>query len=190
MKTTTALLALLVQDVVYARAQDNLRTCPLLGQQYPPPVGLSTEPAFQDAMDSIGAALDANATAFPYNVTSYSIGVFSVSEPGLAWEYHQTTALLANSTQGTRKVDADSVYRIGSISKLLTVYLLLVSQGDGSLSDPITKWIPELEDSNVTGRALSDWSTITIGDLAGQMGGLVRDCRLSRTLKRALTTPC
>jgi CubicO group peptidase (beta-lactamase class C family) len=77
---------------------------------------------------------------------------------------------VANSSYGTNKVDAESIYRIGSISKLLTVYLWLVREGDVRWSDPIAKHLPELlkykADSwnNVT----PDWNAITIGDLAGQ----------------------
>ena len=46
----------------------------------------------------------------------------------MLYQYHHTDALLASSTQGTNKLDADSIYRIGSISKLFTMYMMLIQE--------------------------------------------------------------
>ena len=51
---------------------------------------------------------------------------------------------MRNSSIGTQNVDADSVYRLGSIGKLFTVYLFLIREGDVRFKDPITMYIPEL----------------------------------------------
>jgi hypothetical protein len=66
------------------------------------------------------------------------------SEAGLVHERHYTDPSVALGDVGTKKADADSVYRIGSISQLLTVYLFLIRVGDQRFNDPITKYIPEL----------------------------------------------
>src|ERR1700753_794067 len=143
----------------------SLQTCPLLGSQYPAPVGLSREPIYEAATRSIEARLKASISRFPYNETSFSIGMFSTHEAGLTYQYHHTDALLARSAQGARKLDANSIYRVGSVSKLLTVYLLLICEGDHRFNDPITQYIPQLKSikPNLTTTALPDWDDITIG---------------------------
>lgn len=160
------------------RAQE-LTTCPLNAQQYPPPTHLRNEARFLSALDGLGNTLRANASEFPYNETSFSISVFTASDEGLAWEYHHASPLLANSSQGARSVDADSIYRVASMSKLTTVYLFLLCAGEDKWSDSIADWVPEL----LTGASLEkdaaipDWQNITIGDLAGQIAGVSRDCK-------------
>jgi CubicO group peptidase (beta-lactamase class C family) len=49
-----------------------------------------------------------------------------------------------NSTVGVKNVNSHSQYRIGSISKLFTVYTFLIEAGDVKFNDPITKYVPEL----------------------------------------------
>ena len=98
--------------------------------------------------------------------------------PGLFYQYHHIGPLVANSSYGVNKVDADSIYRIGSISKLLTIYLFLLSEGDVRWSDPVTKHLPQLLQYKTESwnDVTPDWESITVGDLAGQMAGLARDC--------------
>ena len=73
-----------------------------------------------------------------------------------------------------------SLYRIGSISKLFTVYTLLVNYGWEHWDDSITKYLPELQGAaNLeadTSVAHADWSKVTVGDLASQLSGIGRDC--------------
>ena len=165
--------------------------CPLLGQQYLPPTQLAEEPKFQAATRKIDATLNAAVEKAPYKDVSFSIGMFSASNEGLAYQYHHTSGAVANSTYGTKKVDADSIYRMGSISKLLTVYLWLIHEGDQGFNKPIGEILPQLkqysEDSwnDVT----SDWTDITVGDLAGQMGGLSRDCEFQNRAHSVFKRP-
>lgn len=160
------------------RAQE-LTTCPLNAQQYPSPTHLQNEAHFLSALDSFGDTLRANASEFPYNETSFSISIFTSSDDGLAWEYHHASPLLANSSQGARNVDADSIYRIASISKLTTIYLFLLCAGEDKWSDSIADWVPELlTAASLEGEAaVPKWKNITIGDLAGQIAGVSRDCK-------------
>lgn len=126
--------------------------------------------------------LNQNLSMTPFNDTSFSIGIFSAAEPGLVWQYHHTSALLTCSTfGGATAIDADSVYRIGSMSKLLTVYLFLILQGDSLRNDPVIDHLPELAGFGGEGHAVPDWSAITVGDIAGQMAGLNRNCRSARS---------
>ena len=56
-------------------ASNNLTICPLLGQQYPPPVQLSSNLAFQAATKKIEKALLAQGKEVSLNTTSLSIGM-------------------------------------------------------------------------------------------------------------------
>ncbi|KAI0154934.1 beta-lactamase/transpeptidase-like protein [Xylariaceae sp. FL1272] len=112
-----------------------LQICPLRGQQFPAPTGLRSEALFLNATKSIEQILAANITQSPYNDTTFSLGMFSTSEDGLLWEFHHTDSTVATSGSGTNKVDADSIYRIASISKVLTLYQWLIKDGDRKFND-------------------------------------------------------
>lgn len=175
-----SIAALLCYDLRCALSYaQELSICPLDAQQYPPPTHLGQDPLFKSALKGVADALDSNSTAFPYNETSFSIGVFTTSDEGLAWEYHRASPLLANSSQGATSVDADSIYRIASTSKLTTAYLFLVCAGEEKWSDPIAKWVPELLDGAplTEDAVVPDWNKITVGDLAGHVAGVSRDCK-------------
>jgi len=74
-------------------------------------------------------------------------------------------------------IDADTstVYRIGSISKTFTAYLMLLLVQDGTigLDDPIAKYLPEIK--QLKGRQASDTSEITFRELASHTGGLAME---------------
>ena len=99
------------------------------------------------------------------------------------WQYHYTAPTVANSTAGVHQVDIDSIYRLGSITKLITVYSLLVAAGDGYWQEPVTKYVPELAEiaQGDPAEGIEDitrirWQDITVGDLANHLSGLPRDC--------------
>ncbi|SMQ55560.1 unnamed protein product [Zymoseptoria tritici ST99CH_3D7] len=169
--TLTSLLATLAQST---------QICPLLGQQWPAPSNIANESDFISAARSIDDDLNAsalNGTAF--NGTSFSIGLFSVTDPDIIYQYHHTDDSVKNSKDGVGQVDSRSVYRVGSISKLLTVYLFLVREGWHKLCAPVTDYLPALQKVNVTTSDLDvvvpHWSEITIGELASHLGGVAGD---------------
>jgi CubicO group peptidase (beta-lactamase class C family) len=51
---------------------------------------------------------------------------------------------LAEPIEGVATADSNTIYRIASISKLLTVYTYLITAGDSSFNDLITKYVQEL----------------------------------------------
>jgi CubicO group peptidase (beta-lactamase class C family) len=174
------LLALSGLGSALSPRSSKLEACPLLGKQYLPPTSIASQAKFKTAIKTLDATLAGAVTKDAlYKDTTFSIGMFSTSDDGLLWEYHHTGPSVANSSYGTNKVDADSIYRIGSISKLLTVYLFLLCEGDVRWSDPVSKHLPEIlkDKANSWNAITPDWDAITIGDLAGQMGGLARDCK-------------
>jgi CubicO group peptidase (beta-lactamase class C family) len=116
------------------------------------------------------------------NTTSFSIALFSTennsSDPYL-WQYRHTAPSLSIST-GVKSVDADSVYRIGTLTQLFTVYTILTEAGDVHWEEPVTKWIPELAQATKTLDAKSqplryvDWDDVTL--VASHLSGIARDC--------------
>lgn len=166
--------------------------CPLGGQLFlPPSTNLDSSAALNAAHASLKSQLDAAlkpGAILPLNITInntfFSIGVFSAAgdDAPTLFDYHYAVPGQENATAGA-EVDRDTVYRIGSISKLLTTYTLLVEHGDVDWNQPITKFIPELSDSGddddeeELGRIR--WEDITVGALASQLAGIPRDCRIS-----------
>lgn len=166
----------------FSRAQtptkDGLIICPIKGQQFPVPSGLAHEPIWKKAAIALTNALENNLTQTPYNETTFSVGVFSTTDDELIVEYHHCDKSVSNSKIGAQDVDADSIYRIASISKILTIYLWLIRDGDRRLSDPIIEHIPQLADFDTSqvDYALPDWNEITVGDLMSFLAGAGRDC--------------
>lgn len=85
------------------------------------------------------------------------------------------------------QVDENTVFRIGSASKLWTVYTLLASAGEASLHDPVTKWVPELQAAAAAAGAddavdFVRWEDVTLQELASHLAGVGRDCKSSFVL--------
>ncbi|KAI5804381.1 beta-lactamase/transpeptidase-like protein [Geopyxis carbonaria] len=105
------------------------------------------------------------------NVTSLSVQLTSKTEN--LWSFHYTPEIMGNYTDGKpRKVDSDTVFRIGSVTKVFTVLAALVQKKGVCLDDPITKWIPELGQGENKGGIM--WEEITLRQLGSQMSGLPR----------------
>jgi CubicO group peptidase (beta-lactamase class C family) len=82
-------------------------------------------------------------------------------------------------------VDENSVYRIGTLSQMFTVYAFLRAAGEEHWGDSVTKWVPELANASQTLNDQSkymDWNAITLGDLAGHLSGIARDCKVSQKM--------
>jgi hypothetical protein len=162
--------------------------CPLEGPVWPKPAKLSTRPAVVAAvanLTSFFTKLDANpdVTVGTQNY-SYSIVVFSSYEDEPLFNYSHTSPLLASqSTQGVTEVDTDTVFRLGSLTKIFTIYNMLLNVGDAIWNDPITKYVPELvaqaDRTPFDAVNYTDWNDVTIGGLATQMAGVPRDCTYS-----------
>ena len=114
---------------------------------------------------------------------SYVLQTYTTDD-GVLWQHKYTSPkLLTVNTTGVKEVDENTVHRIGSISKMLTVYTFLVQIGDGVWNDPVTKYIPELRSSasDTASRSVYhvDWNEVTVGSLASFESGLMRDCKYS-----------
>lgn len=164
--------------------------CPFYGSEYPPPTDLPDNSIFAAAAANLTNTLNsALSTDARFNTTSFAIQIFSTEDSAsipLFAHYH-TSPATQQATVGVTEITGDTVWRIASISKAWSVYLWLINaEGDKYFNEPITTFIPELRNIalhqrlNKTESAdavdFSRWQDITIGELAGQMAGIARDC--------------
>ena len=162
--------------------------CPPLGPVYAAPQNLAADSSIRQAAHEASKYIDRiskNGTAgeFQPNTTSFSVNIFSAHGPESMFQYHYTSSLL--NTSSTKKVDENTVYRIGSISKLITVLALLLQENKVHFDDPVTNYVPVLasiaarqEAGEIDHVAVPQWSQITIGALASQLADVARSCKL------------
>ncbi|KAK8055214.1 beta-lactamase/transpeptidase-like protein [Apiospora rasikravindrae] len=178
MKALEWFLCLLSFGVPLARANPN---CPIYGAEFPKPQRLTESAIWKSAMENLTATFDSiDPQAINY---SYTVQVFSTNPgPPILFERFTTARDLPKNTTGVKKVDVDTVFRIGSVTKIFTVLTFLAETGDQYFNRPITDFIPELQDIvNRRGNETVDelrtvkWEDITIEALLSQMSGIERD---------------
>lgn len=158
--------------------------CPLLGPAWPAP-SLNTDSEFASATKSISQKLDALGKSG--NLTdSISIQIFSGSEAKSLFTYSYTALPVKNATIGVKEVTEDSIFRIGSGSKLWTMLLLLMKTHSNIFNDPVAKYVPQLQSASKDLQHNStmqldqanyiQWDQVTIGELASHLAGIPRDC--------------
>lgn len=155
---------------------------------YAAPQNLAADRSIRQAAQEASKYIDRiskNGTTgeFQPNTTSFSVNIFSAHESESMFQYHYTSSLL--NTSSTKKVDENTVYRIGSISKLITVFALLLQEKRVHFDDPVTDYVPVLariaarqEAGEIDAVAVPQWSQITIGALASHLAGVARSCKL------------
>ncbi|RBQ79365.1 hypothetical protein FVER14953_01641 [Fusarium verticillioides] len=139
------------------------------GPVLPRTTALTKSPIFQTAAanltETLNAALSGSIISeWPTNNVSFSLAVVSAEQddPGVPiWEYHH---LAAANTKGTKKLDRDSQYLIGSITKVFTDYVLLKS--GMNIDAPVTEYLPGLD-----GKSKIQWRDVTLRMLASYLGG-------------------
>lgn len=145
------------------------------GPVLPKPSNLADASAFRHAAVDLAHTFDAissGGTTMPWPVANFSFSVAVVSadqEDGTPiWQYHHRAQ---GNVKGTEKVDADSQYLIGSISKMVTTYIMLATGMD--LDVPVTTYLPLLK-----GSEKMEWESITLRMLASQMAGVPTNCTI------------
>lgn len=164
----------------------------LLGPSFEPPTHLSTRAVIREAVFNIEKSLnrairtgESQYGNFDSNTTSFSLTAVSQQESAPIIDFHHTSGFLNASAGSTSKVTADTVYRIGSVSKLFTVYSLLLNNGIGYWNRPVTDFVPELRQAVQRPSHKSSiidsvqWDQVTVGALASQLSGMGRDCTFS-----------
>lgn len=162
-------------------------TCRPEGPVLPKPSTLSKSPIFASAAANLSHALtaavsgDINAGWPVFNV-SFSLGLVSGSQadPTIPlWEYHH---LAEGNTRGTKKLDRDSQYLIGSVSKVISDYILLATDVD--INAPVMDFLPELGDEKSRIR----WSEVSLRMLASHLSGAPANCtsHVQKEIKRSM----
>ncbi|KAF5964676.1 hypothetical protein FBULB1_12666 [Fusarium bulbicola] len=139
------------------------------GAVLPRPTALTKSPIFETAAtnltETLNAALSGSIIAgWTTSNVSFSLVVVSADQddPGVPiWEYHH---LAAANTKGTKRLDRDSQYLIGSITKVFTDYLLLKSGME--LDVPVTEYLPGLD-----GKSKIQWRDVSLRMLASYLSG-------------------
>jgi CubicO group peptidase (beta-lactamase class C family) len=173
------IFAVLAAIVPRALSQVNLPApCPLLGQIFPPPIDLSSQSTWQNATTTLARVLS-NATLVKSNETSFAIQIITKNSIIPVYEYyHKAPSHLYGSGNSTT-IGKDAIFRIASVSKMFTVYALLLECGFKCFEDPITKYVPELKNAKFNNEIDTEqWEQVTLGALASQMSGIGRDCEL------------
>ncbi|KAI8716279.1 Beta-lactamase domain-containing protein [Fusarium sp. LHS14.1] len=137
--------------------------CSPLGPVLPPPKRPSQHPAVKTAIKGIITSLEAQTGGFNYS--AISVGIQSIYEDTPFLHFHHTPSNPA-SKRGAKEVDAGTVYRLGSVSKLFTVLAALKLAEDGVLSmdDPVGRQLDRIE-----------WQDVTVEDVAAHLSGIGGD---------------
>ena len=183
-----ALTLYIVTVVCQSTASPLFYPCPFLGSSYAKPTNLVDDLTIKAAAKNTTAVLlDALATGLLDNqTTAFSLTAFSTSDKDSTpfYTFHQTPPALAEAPIGVKHVTSDTVYRLGSLSKVMTVYTLLVADGFKHFQDPISTFIPGLLKHSPNLHASedpitsTDWEDITLQALASHMGGIGVECEL------------
>lgn len=163
---------------------------PLLGPVFPHASNLSFSDAFQSLSANLTTTLEdiissSSGSIINSQDTSFALQIFSSDAApdgnNTLFQYFYTSPATVNASSGVTQVDENTVFRIGSASKLWTVYTLLASAGEASLHDPVTKWVPELQAAAGADDAVDyvRWEDVTLQELASHLAGVGRDCKSS-----------
>ncbi|KAJ3527245.1 hypothetical protein NM208_g10793 [Fusarium decemcellulare] len=158
-------------------AEAKLRYCPPYGPVLPAPKRPSEHPAVKFVIEGILTTLQQQVGEF--NSSAVSVGIQSIHEDAPFLDFHHTPP--HPDKRGAKEVNANTVYRLGSISKVFTVLAALKLAEDGKLNmnDVVGKWIPEL-----MGQASNDdedeldrirWQDVTVEALASHLSGIGGD---------------
>jgi hypothetical protein len=162
--------------------------CPLLGPWVLAPIINPSSASIKAATKSVDKLLDeyiveAGGRFGPIspNTTSFSIALFAGSNyiPGpdnfpFFYEYHHAASNLAGDD-----LNKDSMFALGDLTQLFTVYTQLTELGDEVWSRSIVDFLPELRNvSTIDAIHAVRWEDVTLGSLAGHMAGISRDCMI------------
>ena len=155
--------------------------CPPFLPTLPVTSALCNTNAIKEAVSSLKAVLD-NATRTSTDLrnagTSFSLDVYSIHDQQPLFAYDFSAPGLSNASYGVSQVDANTIYRVASVTKVLTIYTWLGTVGIRYWNDPITDFMPDLAAAaynNSDSVNLVDWSQVTISSLASQLAGIARD---------------
>lgn len=144
--------------------------CPIFGPTFPANFNPAETDAFKKASSTFPKQIEALFSSGKLNKThsAFAVDVFSTVTNNTVYSYyHGGSALKGALTKG--EVNDGTMYRIGSVSKLFTIYAILAKAGINILSEPLTKYLPELSGS--TKKDTIQWDDVTVGALASHQAG-------------------
>lgn len=169
--------------------------CPLLGPVFAKPSNFLEQSTIKDALSQLAAALKDTASTgntgfgtFGSSANAFSVAFFDTSAQKALFGFQHTSDTIAQGKEGTREINDDTIFRVGSLSKLITTYLFLTRIGDGIWQTPVTDYVPELNNEERICDPLTDpinctsWCNVTLGSLASHVAGITRDCTCPLTL--------
>ncbi|TQN70743.1 Beta-lactamase-like protein, partial [Colletotrichum shisoi] len=145
--------------------------CPPLGPVLPKAKNPSTHPAVQAAVSAFIAGLEAETATF--TGSAVSIGVKSSVEEGPLVDFHFTPP--ERDPRGAGAVDAHTVYRLASVTKVLPVLAALQNADLIGWEDSVAKFIPELRDAPKGELDYVDWEDVTVEAAAVHIGGVAAE---------------
>ena len=179
------------QDVVILTSFVGSTHANYLGPRFPSPVDLTSNSSIVTAgwknvsvaLDSYIAGGSSNETTLPLDKLkeiTFSAGMFSIHDPAASQLQYHHISEDAKASPGTHTLDGDSIYRLASVSKLITVFASLLAFDDDHWDQPITNFIPGISNSSLNGTGedsvlRSQWEKVSLRALASQISGLPRD---------------
>ncbi|KAJ3579171.1 hypothetical protein NPX13_g1398 [Xylaria arbuscula] len=160
----------------------------VLGPLNPPPVDLTSDASHvRSKWTELASILDGhlNGTERKDTLTgldniTFSLGMFSVHDPEAAssLQFHHTGPDIKNSSVGVNKVDGDSIYRVASMTKVVSVYAGLLLLDPDDWNKPLTEIFPEIASLRKDDPIHHiQWDTITPFSLASQISGIPANAR-------------
>ncbi|KAK6513189.1 hypothetical protein TWF506_009353 [Arthrobotrys conoides] len=148
--------------------------CAVEGALLPRPTNLCNHPAFTSASSKLSsyfnAAISGTISAgFNTINTSFAVAFVSLRPSNSNSEnkpIYTYTHLSPANKEGTKDINGDSQFLIGSISKLFSDVVLLKSGVD--VEDKVTKYLPELGGKE----SLIRWEDVTLRDLGEHLAGV------------------
>ena len=157
--------------------------CPILGPAFPAPTALSQDSTFLSKAEELTSKLNEAIEDGSLPAISFAVQVFSSEEDDAPFDFYHTDDPVKVGSVGVQEVDENTMFRIGSISKLWTMFLFMTLEGTRYFNEPVSKYVPELQMNYSAAQAKDtitylQWSDVTIGELASHQAGLARDCMI------------
>lgn len=170
----TILAALAATTCLLPTPASAAKACPPLGPVLPAPRKPSSSAAssLSKATASLAALLDARVGSL--NGSAVSVGVKSLHEDAHLFSYHHTPR---DSLSDIGEVGDDTIYRVGSVSKMVPILALQMVGAD--LDASVLEYVPELADAE--GGDGIDWAGISVRSLADHLSGLGTDRKYTHT---------
>ncbi|KAK5796538.1 hypothetical protein VI817_005823 [Penicillium citrinum] len=168
-----SLLGLAIPAIARIIATDEV---PLIGPSFISNFDPSNSKAIGNAKKTFPGLIDQLFESGKLNRTdlAFTIDVYSAATNDSIFKYSHVGKSMEKSLT-TGELNDDTISRIGSVTKMFTVYAIIAKAGMGVFSDPVTKYLPDLKStSNSSTRSPLDgldWEDITVGALAEQQAG-------------------